>query len=225
MDFELAVTIRQKKLGVLLRDARIASGKYKKDCGDAIGVSSSSITSIEQGRRSPSLPELERLSYFLQTPFSHFWDEDIRSEEPLLEDDATPEIDLAIRDHVIGRIIRKAREKLDLTYKEVKKQTGITAGRMRRFEDGETPIPLPELELLCQLYEIDPVDLVSNNTKAGRWIQEQRTISSIQHLTPELQQFIAKPINRPYLDLAYRISTMPNERMRQIAEALLEITI
>ena len=225
MDFELAVTIRQKKLGVLLRDARIASGKYKKDCGDAIGVSSSSITSIEQGRRSPSLPELERLSYFLQIPLSHFWEEDIRSEEPLLESDASPEADLAIRDHVIGRFLRKTRENLDLTYKEVKEQTGITAGRMRRFEEGETPIPLPELELLCQLYELDPMELVPNNTPEGRWILEQRAISSIQHLSPELKQFIARPINQPYLELAYKISTLSNDRMRQIAEALLEIAI
>lgn len=225
MDYELAVTIRQKKLGVLLRDARIASGKYKKDCGEVIGVSSSSITSIEQGRRSPSLPELEHLAYYLQIPLSHFWEEDIRSEELLPPGAANPEVDLAIRDHVIGRMLRKAREKQDLTYKEIKRQTGITAGRMRRFEDGETPVPLPELELLCQLYEMDPMDLVSNSTTTGRWILEQRSISSIKHLSPELQQFIARPINRPYLELAYKISTMSSERMREVAETLLEIAI
>lgn len=225
MDFELAVTIRQKKLGVLLRDARITSGKYKKDCGEVIGVSSSSITSIEQGRRSPSLPELERLTYYLQIPLSHFWEEDIRSEDTLLDGENDPEVDLAIRDHVIGRILRNVREKQDLTYKEVKQQTGITAGRMRRFEDGETPIPLPELELLCQLYKMDPMDLVSSNTTSGRWIMEQRSISSIKHLPPEMQQFIARPINRPYLEMAYKISTLSSERMREIAEALLEIAI
>jgi transcriptional regulator with XRE-family HTH domain len=225
MDFSMANIIRQKKLGVLLRDARISAGKYKRDCGDVIGVSSGSITSIEQGRRSPSLPELERLSFFLQVPLSHFWDEDIRSEEPLLEEDENPGIDLALRDHVIGRILRKAREKLDLTFKEVKQKTGITSGRMRRFEEGATPIPLPELEQLCSLYEIEPLDLITSSNRAGKWLLEQNTISNIKHLPVELQQFIGKPINRPYLELAYRLSEMPAENLREIAETLLEITI
>ncbi len=225
MNFEMANTIRQKKLGVLLRDARLSAGKFKKDCGDVIGVSSGSITSVELGRRSPSLPELERLSYFLQVPLSHFWDEDIRSEEPLLEEDQDPEADLVKRDHVIGRILRKTRENLDLTYKEVKQKTGITAGRMRRFEEGETAIPMPELEQLCRLYDIEIMDLVSSSSKAGRWLLEQNTIASIKHLPPEIQQFIGKPLNRPYLELAYRLSEMPADQLRQIAETLLEITI
>jgi len=45
-----------------------------------------------------------------------------------------------------------------------------------------------------------------------------------QNLPPEIQSFIVKPTNRPYLDLAIKLSEMSVEKLRSIAEGLLEIT-
>ena len=59
----LALKIRTKKLGVLLRDARLSCGKSMKDCGEAIGISNSRIGSFERGEKAPSLPELEALAF------------------------------------------------------------------------------------------------------------------------------------------------------------------
>ena len=41
----------------------------------------------------------------------------------------------------------------------------------------------------------------------------------------ELQGFVCKPINRPYLELAVRLSEMSVEKLRGVAEGLLEITL
>jgi hypothetical protein len=43
-------------------------------------------------------------------------------------------------------------------------------------------------------------------------------------LPPEVQQFVAKPVNRPYLELAMRLSDLSAEKLRAVAEVLLEIT-
>jgi len=40
----------------------------------------------------------------------------------------------------------------------------------------------------------------------------------------EMQVFVSKPINRPYLELAIRLSEMSVDRLRSVAEGLLEIT-
>ena len=40
----------------------------------------------------------------------------------------------------------------------------------------------------------------------------------------DLQVFVSKPINRPYLELAIRLSEMSVDRLRAVAEGLLEIT-
>jgi hypothetical protein len=44
-------------------------------------------------------------------------------------------------------------------------------------------------------------------------------------LSPELQDFISKPINRPYLEIAQRLGEMSVEKLRAVAEGLLEITL
>ena len=41
----------------------------------------------------------------------------------------------------------------------------------------------------------------------------------------EMQAFISKPINMPYLELAQRLSEMSVDRLRGVAEGLLEITL
>ena len=58
----------------------------------------------------------------------------------------------------------------------------------------------------------------------GVWANEQRNIQSYLALSPELQAFISKPVNRPYLELAQRLSEMSVEKLRAVAEGLLEIT-
>jgi hypothetical protein len=44
-------------------------------------------------------------------------------------------------------------------------------------------------------------------------------------LPPDLQDFISKPINRPFLEIAQRLSGLSVEKLRAVAEGLLEITL
>jgi hypothetical protein len=41
----------------------------------------------------------------------------------------------------------------------------------------------------------------------------------------EMQEFITKPINRPYIEVAMKLSSLSADELRAIAEGLLEITI
>ena len=40
----------------------------------------------------------------------------------------------------------------------------------------------------------------------------------------ELRQFVARPVNRPYLELAMKLSDMSKDKLRSVAEDLLDIT-
>ena len=75
MDYKLAINILSKKMGVLLKVARTRKGESKKTCGEVIGVSSRTIGKYESGEKSPSLPELEVLAYFLDFPLENFWED------------------------------------------------------------------------------------------------------------------------------------------------------
>lgn len=225
MSQELAIKIRTKKLGVLLRDARVAAGKSMKDCGQVIGVSGGMISSYERGNRAPSLPELEMLAYFLDIPIEHFWSDEIKSEEEHPTEALNSERLMGLRQRIIGAMLRQKREEADLTQKELAAETGITVSRVRRYEAGETPVPVPELEALGRVLNYPIRQFTIHRGPVGDWISEQRSIQEFLELPPELQDFVAKPINRPYVELAQRLSEMSVDKLREVAEGLLEITL
>ena len=44
-------------------------------------------------------------------------------------------------------------------------------------------------------------------------------------LPKELQAFVCQPVNRPYLELAMKLSSMSTDKLRSVAEGLLDITL
>ena len=44
-------------------------------------------------------------------------------------------------------------------------------------------------------------------------------------LPAELQAFVSQPVNRPYLELAIKLSSMSSDKLRSVAEGLLDITL
>ncbi len=220
-----ALTLRAKKLGILIRDARETAGKSKSETGAAIGVSAGSITSIENGRRSPSLPELELLCYFLNLPLEHFWTEDILGDDPPLVEDEYIEHSLALRDRHVGKTLEQARMQANLTATQIKDKTGISPARLKKYEAGENALPLPELELLARLVDLTVPDFVDPATPVGGYLLERRAGSEFRALPREIQAFVSKRVNQPYLEIAMKLSRMSSAELRSIAESLLEITI
>src|SRR5512133_2034919 len=109
MDTKTQITIRTKKLGVLIRDARLSARRSVQECAEALGIRKSIFRDFEEGNRSPSLPELEALVFYLDLPLDHFWSKEIKSTS------ASPikNIDLAklmaIRQRKIGALLRQER--------------------------------------------------------------------------------------------------------------------
>jgi hypothetical protein len=55
-------------------------------------------------------------------------------------------------------------------------------------------------------------------------LNQQQAIQDFKKLSPELQDFVCRPVNRPYLDLALKLSELSTEKLRSVAENLLDIT-
>jgi transcriptional regulator with XRE-family HTH domain len=216
--------IRTKKLGVLIRDARTKTGKDLNVCAQAIGLSPEEFQSIEFGDRPPTLPELEILSYFLEIPLDHFW-----GSETLKNNGKSKPIDAGqikkLRQRVIGALIRKARIDAELSIDDLAEKSGCDTVTLLAYELGETAIPLPELEILAQALNKTIDDFQDQHGPVGTWFVQQRAMREFQDLSPELQSFVCKPVNRPYLELAIRLSEMQVEKLRAVAEGLLEITL
>jgi transcriptional regulator with XRE-family HTH domain len=221
----IAIAIRAKKLGVLIQSARLSANKTADECASTLGITSQEFESYERGESSPSLPELEALAFNLKIPIDYFWGRetiDITQSEPkVYERDRL----IRLRTRVIGASLRQARLETGLTTMELASRVGISEEQLNSFELGEEPIPLAELEVLANNVNRTIKDFQDSRGPIGKWIKQQRVMQHFDDLSPELQDFISKPINRPYLEIAQRLSEMSVEKLRTVAEGLLEITL
>ena len=225
MDTKSQITIRTKKLGVLIRDARLAARRSAQECADALGIKKSAFHSYEEGTRAPSLPELETLVYYLDLPMEHFWSKEIKS-------GSTPrhaKLDLAkllaVRQRKIGALLRQERLKASISLRNLAQQTGISGARIKAFELGERPIPLPELEILIRTLGGRVESFFDRSGPIGQWMISEETVQRFLEMPMDLREFVSMPVNRPYLELAMKLSTMSKDKLRSVAEDLLEITL
>lgn len=225
MDKKTQITIRSKKLGVLIRDARMAARRSVKECADAIGSKPGIFRAYEEGRRAPSLPELETLVYYLDLPIDHFWSREIKSNAPLPIETLDLSKLLAVRQRKIGALLRQERTNASISIRNLAHETGISGARIKAYELGERPIPLPELEVLVSTLGGRVETFFDRSGPIGQWLTNEEAIQNFLELPEELRLFAAQPVNRPYLELAMKLSAMSKDKLRSVAEDLLDITL
>ena len=225
MDKKTQITIRSKKLGVLIRDARLAARRSIKECAEATGTKSGTFRAYEEGRKAPSLPELETLVYYLDLPIDHFWSKEIKSNSPLPIETLDLSKLLAVRQRKIGALLRQERMNASISIRNLAHETGISGARIKAYELGERPIPLPELEVLVSTLGGRIETFFDRSGPIGQWLTNEEAIQNFLELPEELRQFVAMPVNRPYLELAMKLSSMSKDKLRSVAEDLLDITL
>jgi transcriptional regulator with XRE-family HTH domain len=225
MNTSSQITLRTKKLGVLIRDARLSARRTPEECARAMGVTKGIFRSYEEGKRAPSLPELELLAYHLRLPIDHFWGKaSLSSEAPSGEPIDQAQL-VELRQRMIGALLRRERSKANLALKALAEEAGVSPARLKAFELGERPIPLPELEALTSALSSRVENFFDQGGPIGQWISDEKSMRQFLQLPKDLQAFVCQPVNRPYLDLARKLSSMSNEQLRSVAEGLLDITL
>jgi transcriptional regulator with XRE-family HTH domain len=219
------IKIRRKKLGALIKDARFYVDKTPQECAQIMHVTDIRYFDYEYGVSSPSLPEIEVFAYHLNTPLDHFWGNTTLSDSLISKDDIDNEKLIRLRQKIIGAKIRQAREEVNLSLDDLSYQVNIPDSPIKTYELGKVPIPLPELEVIANIVNVPIKIFFDNQGPIGNWELQQQTQNYFSELPPELVSFIIKPVNRPYLELAQKLSEMSAEKLRAVAEGLLEITL
>jgi transcriptional regulator with XRE-family HTH domain len=225
MTAQLQIMLRTRKLGVLIKDARLASRKTPTECAAATGISAPNLRAYEEGRKAPSLPELEVLAYYFNLPIQHFWTGEALSDQPARTEPLNLKSLAALRQRIIGALLRRKREDAGVAASVLSAETGIPVARLKSYELGEKPIPLPELEVCLNILGVRIEAFFDQAGPIGKWMAEQRAIQEFLKLPADLQNFVCAPVNRPYLELARTLSEMPTDKMRSVAEGLLDITL
>ena len=224
METKTRITLRSKTLGVLIHDARTASRMSINECAEVIGVTSGIFRSYENGTKAPSLPELEVSAFFLNLPISHFWGQEAISDNaPPTEPLDLPRL-VGLRQRMIGALLRQERMNASISMKALAKQGDIPKSRLKAYELGERSIPLPVLEILISILGSQTDRFIDKNGPIGQWMIRQKAIEDFLNLPPELREFVSQPINRPYIELAHNLSDLSADKLRSVAEGILDIT-
>ena len=221
----LARSIRAKKLGALIRDARTVSGESMENCAEWLGVSLADYEAYENGELSPSLPELELLAYILDVPLDHFWENVTLAHGDGAKGSFATNQFPQLRQLIIGAKLRKARLEQSLSLEDISANVKIDVKTLSAYELGEQATPVPVLESLSSELGLSIRELQDQHGPVGIWTNQRRAIQGFLSMPPELQAFVGKPVNLPYLKLAQRLSEMSVEKLRAVAEGLLEITL
>ena len=220
---QVAITARTKALGIALKDARAAAGRSIEECAEAIKATPEVFQDYEAGKQAPSLPELEALAYFLDIPLEYFWGTK-KSSRSLAKQHEHMALLIQIRQRMIGAMVRHARLDAGSTTEQLSRWCEIDEPTLEALELGQIPIPVPLLEVISGYLNRSIREFHDRHGPVGAWSTQQRALQEFTSMPAEMQDFISKPINRPYLELAMRLSEMSVDRLRAVAEGLLEIT-
>lgn len=216
--------IRMRKIGLLIYDARNSARRSAQDCAEALGVPLEEYSAYEKGEKAPSLPELENLSFYLDVDLEHFWGAESLTAR-VKPENVQQKVQLRkIRDRMIAAALRVARQKLNLSTQDLSLKTALPEEVIAKYELGVCPVPLPDLETLSKALDLRLEEMADQRGPIGKWRTERIETAQFFELEPEVRQFLLKPVNLPYIKLAMRLSQMSVEKLRHIAETILEIT-
>jgi transcriptional regulator with XRE-family HTH domain len=216
-------TLRNRIVGLLMQHARAQAAKTRGDLASALATSSDTVAAFETGRIPISLPELEIVAAVLNTSVAYFWH---------AAPHATPgpvqlprAATLPVRHRIVGALLRRARLDGERSLQDLATTVHCSARRISEYELGTTPIPLPDLQAFADSLGLGlDYFLDAQDGSVGDWQQAQSNWLNFKSLPRDIQEFVTKPINVKYLEIATRLSALPAEDLRAIAEGLLEIT-
>ncbi len=219
------VVLRRKILGVKIRHARIRAGLSLKEAGEALGISAGLVSDIEFGRRDVSLPQLEVMALLFNVPVVYFLS-DIPLEEDSHRDYPTLEA-LALRQRVIGVLLRIARTEAGRSQEDLAEVLNVPASRISSYELGRSEIPLPELEVSADYLKVSLSYFLDQGIapdKSGGQVATLDEITQFTELPKEVREFLTNPANLLYLNIAMSLSELSADTLRSLAEGLLEVT-
>jgi len=219
------IAIRNKIVGILVKQVRSRSGISQRECAELLDCSSDAFARYEQGEQGLSLPQIEALAYLLGVPPASLWDDEHGAAAPVVEETVPMGQLLALRRKMVAIEFRKCRASAGLTATEAADLLGWAPETIPQFESGKADIPLAALEVAagwCGKTLDDFVDEETSLLSKGQ--QEREVLARLAEMPADVRDFVLKPTNALYLRIAMLLSAMKADSLRQIAETLLDIT-
>jgi len=212
---------RAQMLGNLIREARLYAGREPEECAVVLSLSPETYEQVETGKHPVSLPDLEALALFLKVPMGYFWGRD----ELIRPRPVDYQSLITLRHRVIGVMLRQLRLQAHQSQQAFADVLGVDEATITAYETGNTAVPYLHLEQISRHLDVPITYFVDDqHGPLGRHEAEQRLQKIFSELDPDMQAFLANPTNVTYMGTAKILSEMDVQRLRQVAESILDIT-
>lgn len=212
---------RAQMLGNLIREARLYAGREIEETAVALSLSPEQYAQIEAGEGDISLPELEVLALYCKVPMGYFWGrEKLITPRPVDYQNL-----ITLRHRVVGVLLRQLRLQTRQSAQALADILEVDPETISAYEAGQTAVPYLHLEKLSRHLDVPVTYFVDDqHGPLGRHEAEQRLQKIFSELDPEMQAFLSNPTNVSYMGTAKILSEMDVQRLRQVAESILDIT-
>jgi transcriptional regulator with XRE-family HTH domain len=204
--------------------AREVCGKTVKECSLLLDIPASRLKNFEKGKIIPSLPEIETLSFLFRIPIIAFFKEDGVKDHLISPESTQIQRLIEIRQQIIGARIHLAREKVKMSMNQLSKTASIPVSRIKRYEEGTTPIALDDLQKIVNALNLDLDDFFDHESPLGNWQNNQTKNIAFEHLPEEIKEFIADSNNLQYLKVAHNLSNISIGTFNKLSDSLTELT-
>lgn len=213
---------RAKLLSDLIHSAREEAGRSTEQCGELFGMTADEFASLEAEPVSLTLPQLETLAMYLGVPMSHFW-----GSIEVQEEEHEPDFEMyrSLRQRIIGVYLFQARIEAGRSLRDLAADLELPEETISAYEAGQEPIPYFELEQLSLNLGI-PLTYFTEETHGPLVYHESKMHiqQRFDQLPPDVKAFVVEPINLSYVETAMRLSELDVDKLRSIAEGILDIT-
>ncbi len=214
------VVLQRKIIGVLMRAAREKAHRTVNEVAHRLNVTPARLRAYERGTREISLPELEVLALYLQTPLSFFFNKEAQVEEPNPEP-VRPE-EMRARRAMIAAKLKQARLAEGKSREECARAIGRKSAMLARYESGAADIPITELDALAQFLHVTLYYFVERKTPSTQ-AADLMDMEKLANLPKEVRAFVLDPNSLPYLRMAMKFADMPTDRLKELGEILLVV--
>lgn len=224
IDPEESARIRARMIGVLVRDAREYMGRSLEECAHYLHLDPETLDAWETGDEAPTLPQLEMLAYYLDVPVSHFWG--MTTMEAAAHDRTRAQDEyLALRDRMIGALLRQARLQRGITLDDAAAESQLSAEQIERYELGDDPIPMHALTVLANSVQVNLDYFLESRSQIGELLALNGMWQHFSELPEPIRAFAANPVNIGFIEIAVMFSKMPVDSLRRVGESVLNIAL
>lgn len=223
-DFEESYRVRARMVGVLIRDARQHARRTVEECARLMQVDPVVVEAWEYGDATPTLPQIELLANFLDVPVSQFWSGTTLSENRAGYSSVQGEY-LALRERMIGALLRQAREDAGMSQEDLAALSGLSPAQLDAYELGDSPLPMHVLTVLAGSVKKNITYFLETGGTIGELLALREAYRQFAQMPPELRAFVTNPLNAGFIEIARMFSQMPVDKLRKVGEAFLDITM